>query len=164
MPVAPPGAAPGSHLRRREPLKASKWETHPKRRRPLPARGERPLGDDQLARRAVDRRQRLQPTRAQGRGLRTVLRGREPSGVSWVCTNEAGEGVGEPSDGGPPGLIPNPVVQPDSAAGTVPAAGWESTPLPTPPFPPFLSCLLFTSFRCNSTIILLEQIVVSRGF
>ncbi len=44
----------GSHVRMGEPLKASKWESRPKTRRPRTARSERPPEDDRVDRYQVD--------------------------------------------------------------------------------------------------------------
>ena len=95
MPVGMPIPEPGSQLRRREPLKASKWETQPKRRRPIPKReedrwettswiGRRWKGGNVWSRAVL-----------KVEGLRPVLRGAGCSGVEKqvkrVCPRRGGE-------------------------------------------------------------------------
>src|SRR5690606_15223096 len=73
VPAVWPQAAPGSHVRTGEPLKASKRETLPKMSAPGSIDPGRAVRDEDVDRRQVQARQRAQPSRTnRPRGLATL--------------------------------------------------------------------------------------------
>ena len=75
VPAVPPGAAPGSHVRMGEPLKASKRETLPKTSAPRGQPLRRAVRDQDVDRRQVQGGQPLQPSRTnRPRGLASSQR------------------------------------------------------------------------------------------